>query len=75
MQHISTMIKYYYEKRDPVWACLTAFIMKKRVLIVIGAIILAIGFIGVSLLVSIVTNKASQQEINPTNANLFYLIY
>jgi hypothetical protein len=43
--------------------------MKKRVLIIIGAIILAIGFIGASLLVSIVTNKASQQEINPTNAH------
>jgi hypothetical protein len=40
------MIKYYYEKRDPAWACLTAFIMKKRVLIIIGAIILAIEFIG-----------------------------
>jgi hypothetical protein len=63
------MIKYYYEKRDPAWACLTAFIMKKRVLIIIGAIILAIGFIGAIPFSSIVTNKASQQEINPTNAH------
>ena len=42
---------------------------EKKVLIIIGAIILAIGFIGAIPFSSIVTNKASQQEINPTNAH------
>ncbi len=36
-------------------------------MIIIDAIILTIEFIGPTLLVSIVTNKASQQEINPTD--------
>ena len=69
------MIKYYYEKRDPSWCWLDSIYHEKRFLIIGGAIMLAIGFIGAILLVSVVTNKASQQEINPTNANLFYLIY
>jgi hypothetical protein len=69
------MIKYYYEKRDPTWACLTAFIMKKRGLDNYRCHYISNWIYRRILLVSIVTNKASQQEINPTNANLFYLIY
>ncbi len=42
---------------------------EKRGLDIIGAIILAIGFIGAIPFNSIVINKASQQEINPTNAH------
>jgi hypothetical protein len=40
------MVKYYYEKRDPAWYWLDSIYHEKRFLIIIGAIMLAIGFIG-----------------------------
>jgi hypothetical protein len=46
-------------------AGLTAFTMKK-ILIIIGAIMLAIGFIGAIPFGSIVINEAAQQELDPT---------
>ncbi len=39
---------------------------EKKVLIIIGAIILAIGFIGAIPFGSIVINEAAQQELDPT---------
>jgi hypothetical protein len=40
------MVKYYYEKRDPAWCWLDSIYHEKRFLIIGGAIMLAIGFIG-----------------------------
>jgi hypothetical protein len=45
-------------------AGLTAFTMK-RFLIIIGAIMLAIGFMGAIPFGSIVINEAAQQELDP----------
>ena len=47
-------------------AGLAAFTMKKRLLIIGGAIMLAIGLIGVIPFGSIVINEAANQELNPT---------
>jgi hypothetical protein len=54
------------KKEAIVGAGLAAFTMKKRLLIISGAIMLAIGFIGVIPFGSIVINEAAQQELNPT---------
>jgi hypothetical protein len=64
MQHIGTMVKYYYEKRDPAWYWLDSIYHEKRFLIIIGAIMLAIGFIGAIPLV-LLYKWAAQQELDP----------
>ena len=47
-------------------AAMVAYTMKKRLLIISGAILLAIGFIGAIPFGSIVIDEAAQQELNPT---------
>ena len=47
-------------------ALMVAYTMKRRFLIIGGAILLAIGFIGAIPFGSIVINEAAQQELNPT---------
>ena len=47
-------------------AGLAAFNIKKRLLIISGAIMLAIGIIGSISFGSIVINEAAQQQLNPT---------
>jgi hypothetical protein len=47
-------------------AGLAAFTMRKRLLIIGGGIMLAIGLIGAIPFGSIVINDAAQQELNPT---------
>jgi hypothetical protein len=47
-------------------AGLAAFTIKKRLLIISGAIMLAIGIIGAISFGSIVINEAAQQQLNPT---------
>jgi hypothetical protein len=47
-------------------ALMVAYTMKKRFLIIGGAIMLAIGFLGAIPFGSIVINEAAQQELNPT---------
>ena len=54
------------KKEAVLGAGLAAFTMKKRLLIISGAIMLAIGFIGAIPFGSIVINEAAQQELNPT---------
>ena len=47
-------------------ALMVAYTMKKRFLIIGGAIMLAIGFIGAIPFGAIVINEAAQQELDPT---------
>ena len=47
-------------------ALMVAYTMKRRFLIIGGAILLAIGFIGAIPFGSIVINEAAQQELDPT---------
>lgn len=54
------------KKEAIVGAGLAAFTMKKRLLIISGAIMLAIGFIGSMSFGSIVIEEAANQELNPT---------
>jgi hypothetical protein len=54
-------------KKDAILgAGLAAFTIKKRLLIISGAIMLAIGIIGAISFGSIVINEAAQQQLNPT---------
>ncbi len=54
-------------KKEAVFgAVMVAYTMKERLLIISGAILLAIGFIGAIPFGSIVINEAAQQELNPT---------
>lgn len=65
------------KKEATVGAGLAAFTMKKRILIISGAIMLAIGFIGTISFGSIVINEAAQQQLNPTTQrpnNIFGVI-
>ena len=54
------------KKEAVLGAAMVAYTMKKRILIIIGAILLAIGFIGAIPFGSIVINEAAQQELDPT---------
>ena len=54
------------KKEAIVGAGLAAFTMKKRLLIISGAIMLVIGFIGSMSFGSIVIDEAANQELNPT---------
>ena len=54
------------KKEAVLGAAMVAYTMKKRLLIIIGAIMLAIGFIGAIPFGSIVINEAEQQELDPT---------
>jgi hypothetical protein len=54
------------KKEAVLGAAMVAYTMKKRLLIIIGAIMLAIGFIGAIPFGSIVINEAAQQELDPT---------
>jgi mannose/fructose/N-acetylgalactosamine-specific phosphotransferase system component IIC len=47
-------------------ALMVAYTMKRRFLIIGGAILLAIGFMGAIPFGSIVINEAAQQELDPT---------
>lgn len=65
------------KKEATVGTGLAAFTMKKRLLIISGAIMLAIGFIGAISFGSIVINEAAQQQLNPTTQrpnNIFGVI-
>lgn len=65
------------KKEATVGAGLAAFTIKKRLLIISGAIMLAIGFIGTISFGSIVINEAAQQQLNPTTQrpnNIFGVI-
>jgi heme O synthase-like polyprenyltransferase len=54
------------KKEAIVGAGLAAVTIKKRLLIISGAIMLAIGIIGAISFGSIVINEAAQQQLNPT---------
>ena len=54
------------KKEAVLGAAMVAYTMKKRILIISGAIMLAIGFIGAIPFGSIVINEAAQQELDPT---------
>ena len=54
------------KKEAALGAVMVAYTMKKRLLIISGAIMLAIGFMGAIPFGSIVINDAEQQELNPT---------
>jgi hypothetical protein len=54
------------KKEAALGAIMVAYTMKKRVLIISGAIMLAIGFMGAIPFGSIVINEAAQQELDPT---------
>jgi hypothetical protein len=54
------------KKEAALGAIMVAYTMKKRLLIISGAIMLAIGFMGAIPFGSIVINEAEQQELNPT---------
>ena len=54
------------KKEAVLGAAMVAYTMKKRLLIISGAIMLAIGFIGAIPFGSIVINEAAQQELDPT---------
>lgn len=54
------------KKEAVLGAAMVAYTMKERILIISGAILLAIGFIGAIPFGSIVINEAAQQELNPT---------
>ena len=47
-------------------ALMVAYTMKKRFLIIGGAVMLAIGFMGAIPFGAIVINEAAQQELDPT---------
>ncbi len=54
------------KKEAVLGAAMVAYTMKKRVLIISGAIMLDVGFIGAIPFGSIVINEAAQQELDPT---------
>ena len=54
------------KKEAALGAIMVAYTMKKRLLIISGAIMLAIGFMGAIPFGSIVINEAEQQELDPT---------
>lgn len=54
------------KKQAAFGALMVAYTMKKRFLIIGGAIMLAIGFIGAIPFGAIVINEAAQQELDPT---------
>jgi hypothetical protein len=54
------------KKEAMLGAGLAALTVKKRLLIISGAIMLAIGIIGSISFGSIVINEAAQQQLNPT---------
>ena len=54
------------KKEAALGAIMVAYTMKKRLLIISGAIMLAIGFMGAIPFGSIVINEAAQQELDLT---------
>jgi hypothetical protein len=54
------------KKKAAFGAVMVAYTMKKRLLIIGGAIMLAIGFAGAIPFGSMVIEEAAQQELNPT---------
>jgi hypothetical protein len=75
MQHIGTMVKYYYEKRDPAWYWLDSIYHEKRFLIIIGAIMLAIGFIGAIPLVLLYKWGSSTRVRSHNSTPRAYLLW